>query len=476
MVKRILSLILILLLVSTVSFAEELSISGEISIDEEISFEENTQTVLKTSGVNKGETIGTFDENAEADGFGFFANIPFDEYIALFVEEHIAEYGTLPTEITGLASYQIHEDDIGDTFYDAVLRHPETLLTTGGFSYGYNSERYVTRIIPNYIVDNDGIEDAREAIENGIQSYVDFAQDYGTDLEKLLAIHDKMVEECVYDDRVMSNDPTVVAQAPATVYHALGVFRDKFAVCQGYSQATYVIGKRLGIEMDFCDSDEKNHMWNYVKLDGKWYYYDMTNDDPADTQGRASHTYFLFSEERIVEGAHGTDYARYGGGESPVCDDTTYDKDHFFNLPILFKGYKDADGCYNASINLRITSQEINTTVTFKSPTLYTGAIIVAPIITYGKYSMIEDGETVSKTGTNLYTLEYSVGEAPSTFLILKYGNRFVRNSDRAAVAKGKSFMRIIQPDAEGMDLTRFTSFVFGTENLTPYSTKYNWK
>ncbi len=476
MVKRIICVLTALLLMSNMALAEGTSSLGEFSF-EEISFEETLETTVKIGGVNKGEAIGTLDKNAGADDFGFFANIPFDEYIALFVEEYIAEYNALPTEITGLSSYQVHKDDIGSTFYDAVMRHPETLLTTGGFSYGYDSEGYVTRIIPNYIVDNDGIEDAREAIENGIQSYVDFAQDYDTDIEKLLAIHDKMVEDCLYDDRVMSDDPTVVAQAPATVYHALGVFRDEFAVCQGYSQATYVIGKRLGIEMDFCESTEINHMWNYVKLDGKWYYYDMTYDDPADEAGRANHTYFLFSEEKIVStGTHGTDYKRFGGGESPVCDDTTYDANHFFNLPLLFKGYKDADGYYNASVGLKITSQEINTTITFKSPTLYTGAIIVAPVITYGKYSVIENGETVSKTGTNLYTLEYSVGEAPETFLLLNYGNQFVRYADRAAVAKGKSFMRIIQPDAEALDVTRFTSFVLGAENITPYSTKYNWR
>ncbi len=467
MLKKISSILLIILLLSQSALANDILPGGDIA-----TFEASAPYL--TGGVYT-EAVQVFDKGDVDDSAGFFANMTFAEYIFAYIDAYIEEYGELPTAISGIAQFGVTAADIRAEYFAPVARNPYTLLQTG-CSYYLNSDNVVSVIYPKYLVSSvDELEEARQDIRDGVAEYVALANEYDTDLEKLLAIHDKMVENCVYDERVMSTDPSVVAQAPDSVYHAIGVFRDKFAVCQGYSQAIYLICNELGIGVDLCDSKEVNHMWNYINLGGKWYHIDMTNEDPKDAQGRATHRFFLIPDSSLDVQAHGTDWSIYGSDEKYTCNDTTYLANHFFNTGFLFKGIKNSDGCYHASIGIKNTSAGIDTTVTFKSPTLYTGATIVAPFITYGKYTVMENGSLVSKTGTNLYMIERAVGSSPATFPIIRYKNTFRRLSDKAATAPGATMLRIVAPDAEGVNLSDFTSFIFGVDDLTPYSMKNNW-
>ena len=479
--KRILSLILMLLLVPTVSFAEETLFQEEISSPAEvlsleaISLEENAPE-LRTGGVNF-EVIEVQEKNEELDYLpNFFAEIPFGELVMEYIEAYIEENNALPIGIN-VEGYGLTFDNIGVNYFAYTLRNPHLLLFT---SVGYNDENddgVLEAIYFRFLVDDvQEFRSEQKAMMDGMQEYIDLANQYDDPVEKLLAVHDKMVELCQYDHRVMDPDPKVSSQAPDTVYHALGVFRDKFAVCQGYSQAMYMLGKEIGIEIDLCESEEACHMWNYVRLDGKWYYMDMTNDDPADEQGRAAHTFFLFSEEKLHPKAHGTDYTIVGGGKSPVCNDTKYDSNHFFNMSILFKGYKDADGYYNASINYKINSVDIDAVATFKSDSLYVGPVVVAPMIAEGNVTVIKDGQTTQVRSRNLYMLEYSFGNIGKTFPLIRRGNSYLVLQARESMDENTVYRRVVFTNVpEDVDLTQFTSFVFD-DDLIPYGIKLNWK
>ena len=54
------------------------------------------------------------------------------------------------------------------------------------------------------------------------------------------------------------------------------------------------------MECTTVPSDACNHMWNKVKVDGKWYNLDLTSDDPTpNLSSLANHTYFLLSDEEL---------------------------------------------------------------------------------------------------------------------------------------------------------------------------------
>ena len=465
--KRILSLILILLLVPTVSFAEETLPLTDISL------EENAPT-FRTGGVSfELDKLQGKPQDALVLP-SFFAEVPFGELLMASMEVYIEETNTLPTGIN-VEGRGITVENIEEMYFAPAVRNPQLLLQTSIGYYDDDDDGVIEAIIPRFNADNiEEFKAARQAMYAGMQEYLDLAQEYEDPVEKLLAVHDKMVENCTYDTRVLS--PETESQAPRSVYHALGVFRDKLAVCQGYSQAIYMIGKEIGIEIDLCQSEEANHMWNYVKLDGKWYYMDMTNDDPQDEQGRARHTFFLFSENKLHPQAHGTDYSLYGSGEVLVCNDTKYDSNHLFNIPILFKGYKDADGYYNASINYKVNSVDIDAVATFKSDSLYVGPVAVAPMIAEGNVTINKDGQTTQVRSRNLYMLEYSFGNIGKTFPIIKRGDNYLRLETRTSMEENSVYRRIVYTHvSEDIDLTQFTSFVFD-DKFTPYGIKLNWK
>lgn len=133
-----------------------------------------------------------------------------------------------------------------------------------------------------------------------------------TDVQKALLLHDRLAVHCAYTTGDLD------APNAHSMYGAL-VLRD--AVCEGYAEAYKYLLEQVGIESDYCSSDDLNHAWNIVYLDGKSYHVDVTKDDPVPDQiGRVTHKRFLISTSALaaLDNDQDIDY-----DTSPA--DTTYD-------------------------------------------------------------------------------------------------------------------------------------------------------
>ncbi len=165
-----------------------------------------------------------------------------------------------------------------------------------------------------------------------------------TDLQKLLLLHDRIAVRCEYDYegyekymKAVEYNPYAqigdyVAPESFGMYGALvlGV-----AVCEGYSRSYQYMLNELGIENYLCSSVDLCHVWNIVKLDGKYYHVDITFDDEpcssgngvneigADRTGHVKHNNFLRSTEGIIGESHEAD------DFDTTPQDTTYD-DYFW--------------------------------------------------------------------------------------------------------------------------------------------------
>ena len=145
-----------------------------------------------------------------------------------------------------------------------------------------------------------------------------------------LSIHDYLAIHCAYDESLERY----------TAYDAL--VRDS-AVCQGYAEAYMDLLRRAGIECIVVSSEEMNHAWNQVKLDGRWYNVDLTWNDPApNREGMAGHSFFLVSDAQMAS----PEYGYYGWTSPNECTDTTYDQGAFWADVISPVVYEDADTCY----------------------------------------------------------------------------------------------------------------------------------
>lgn len=105
------------------------------------------------------------------------------------------------------------------------------------------------------------------------------------DLEKIRAIHDKIVNETTYDDS--SGDE---AHSPA------GVALEQKAVCDGYSRMFGIMLSMIDIPVIQVTSGAMDHAFNLVYIDGQWLLVDVTYNDPIVENGQVlRHDYFLIS-------------------------------------------------------------------------------------------------------------------------------------------------------------------------------------
>ena len=87
--------------------------------------------------------------------------------------------------------------------------------------------------------------------------------------EQIRAIHEWMVKNICYDTSLMSR-------------HVNSLLQTGKATCQGYAELFYVFMGELDIDCRLISGNAKgeSHAWNCVRLDGEWYYIDVTWDDP----------------------------------------------------------------------------------------------------------------------------------------------------------------------------------------------------
>ena len=110
------------------------------------------------------------------------------------------------------------------------------------------------------------------------------------DREKIEIIHDYLINTSRYDTK---------NESPKNG-SAYGLLIDHLGTCNGYSDAFGIIMNALGIE-NYKISNSK-HVWNYVKIDNKWYHIDLTWDDPVTNNGSnlLLHNFFLITTDELL--------------------------------------------------------------------------------------------------------------------------------------------------------------------------------
>jgi hypothetical protein len=175
-------------------------------------------------------------------------------------------------------------DEFMDIFCTAVYNLPQygDLRTAIGYSYNPRTG-LLTAIQPQYLADYDDAAYNR-AIDVALSKTIAPGM---SDLEKLLSIHDYLVNNTTYS--------TTTANS---VYTPYGVLVNHDAVCQGYSMAFKALCDRIGITCGYAVSTVQDHMWNLIEYNGKYYHLDATWDDPVMANGTqfTLHEYFLISD------------------------------------------------------------------------------------------------------------------------------------------------------------------------------------
>lgn len=145
------------------------------------------------------------------------------------------------------------------------------------YSYSYLFENGKTYVMVEYHEEGGKLADQKDTFFKAVDDFVSTIPAYKDEFYRELYIFDYIIDNCTYDeDRGHTND-------------AYGPIVDKFAVCEGYTRAFQLLCNRSGIEVTtvsgYDSSDEEaykdgtietTHIWNCVKIDGKWYQIDLT--------------------------------------------------------------------------------------------------------------------------------------------------------------------------------------------------------
>lgn len=209
----------------------------------------------------------------------------------------IASTGNAYFEFTHAAD----TDSIGRAFDAMLVDNPQFFWLSGGGQFvtttrgntvikvtfkGNLSEGICAADVPRLLAE----------LERAVDAIVAKARTKRTVYEQVLFVHDYLVDTTDY-----------VTQEPMR-YNAYGCLVRHRAVCAGYAKAFMMIMRKLGYVCGYASgygvNSNVSHAWNFIRLDGEFYFIDVTWDDPV-TAGKTTHggnktrEYFCLTSEEL---------------------------------------------------------------------------------------------------------------------------------------------------------------------------------
>lgn len=251
-----------------------------------------------------------------------------DSVYAEGAEEYLYAQMLERNESINVYQYKIPADVWSDFISGVINEHPELYFVGKRYRASIRGE-YLYEV---YLTYDNTLDNA--AVERGVSEALATVDASMSDLQKAIVLHDYLTVNCEYDKERL--DAGGVPNESHTIY---GVFADRIAVCDGYALAYKYLLSQVGIDCYMVTSDEINHAWNMIVLNGEYYQVDVTWDDPTwDRIGRSVHTYMFRSDAafdpvdaqqkhsggRVTYGSQTVDYkatdTRYDNAFWTECD------------------------------------------------------------------------------------------------------------------------------------------------------------
>lgn len=202
------------------------------------------------------------------------------------------------TEID-ISSYNLYTDTFNYYVFSYLLNdHPE-LFYCGGINTNYLlATNQIISLSPVYIYDEETTASIQSSLDYYLNEVLKGVDSDMTDLEKIMVAHDFIIKDCDYDYDRLNTDTLVYED-----FNLVGVL-DGLAVCQGYTQMLKYLLDQMNVESTYVYSVNMNHIWNAVKIDGKYYHLDATWTDPGDYSiANVNRTYFLKGNDYFLNSA-----------------------------------------------------------------------------------------------------------------------------------------------------------------------------
>ena len=187
----------------------------------------------------------------------------------------------------------------------------------------------------------DNIESNYNKLMSVVSSVVSAADQYSSDYDKIKYFATYISDNMTYNTNAANvGGPNMSAYA--NCWNAYGALVGKSGVCEAYAEAFKLLCDRAGIP---CVSIYSNdHEWNAVKLDGNWYYVDVTW---IDTENPSTYRYSQWLAVGTVTAKNNDNANR---SHTPTTNTILVDYDSKFTYPsISTTDYTPASGSESGS-------------------------------------------------------------------------------------------------------------------------------
>ena len=282
--------------------------------------------IIAVSLLISGCTAMQLSESREDNSDRFSEESYSTEMIFEEISSSLAEFNNT----TGFDT-KIEQDSVDKAVQMVQHFYPEYFWLDG---YVTTTDKFSTEV--SFMTLNDYTEDELRTMHGKLisaaENVVSKIPAGSSNYEKALFVHDYIVNNTSYASDKREADHNGLWG------NAYGCLVEGSAVCQGYAEAYSLIMQMLGIECGMCTgkSDRGSHAWNYVKIDGDYYWVDTTWDDPdmeTGTDDKLRHDYFMINDELMLRTRRINDNQYF----IPICD--SMDKNFFVMNNAYLRGY-----------------------------------------------------------------------------------------------------------------------------------------
>lgn len=202
------------------------------------------------------------------------------------------------------------------------------------------------RYTPKYRYTREEVEDLTEKINSVCDAFAEQYK-YDDDYTKALAAYEYIIDTTEYDTETADIIISKSKYDPLTddSQCIVSVFVEHYSVCAGYSAAYQYLLRRMGIFSTSIIGTVKNaetgvtynHEWSLLKLDGDYYYTDITWGEPEAENKLAEYSYFCITSNEMTATHKPNDWAEYPETAAVRCNYFYRSGEYFeeLNVPLI---------------------------------------------------------------------------------------------------------------------------------------------
>ena len=199
---------------------------------------------------------------------------------------------------TKLTASKKHSPETLEKVFKMVYQNEPSLIQMGSKFYNPGTDSKWLSI--EYRCTQDECNKMRAEMDEKVKTILSTIPSNASTIEQIYAVHDYLVTNVEF------------SEADELCKGAYGPLVRGGGNCDGYSKASAYIFDKMGIEnvlvlgKNGTGADALSHAWNLINVDGEWYVFDATWDDPANITDPTylRHNFLMVTDAEILGITH----------------------------------------------------------------------------------------------------------------------------------------------------------------------------